>query len=67
LSNKYFAEIILNQKTIEDLLPFINDNWSTATKLIDMVPAFDFRTMGTWEFSIFEHIMLYRFWFKIVE
>ena len=32
-----------------------------------MVPALDFRTMGTWEFSIFEHVMLYRFWYKIAE
>lgn len=60
------AEIIFGAKTIDDLLPYVCNNWSTAKKLYNLSP-YDFRTFSTNEFSIFEHVFLYKFWYKILE
>lgn len=44
----------------------MSDNWSTAVNFPDL-PACDFRSMETVELSIFEHILLYKFWYKLIE
>ena len=62
----WMSDILLNCKTIDDLLPFVCDGWSTARRLIEL-PPYDFRTFGTSEFSFFEHVMLYKFWYKVLE
>ena len=28
---------------------------------------YDFRRMASYEFNLFEHIILYKFWYKILE
>ena len=61
-----FANIILGNTSIEEYLVNVKYKWSTTRKLYGMM-EYDFRVMATWEFSIFEHIMLYRFWYKFIE
>ena len=65
-TTSWFADIVLNFKNLEQLLPYVCDNWSTAKNLLE-VPSLDFRTFGTSEFSIFEHVLLYKFWYKLCE
>jgi hypothetical protein len=60
------ADIILGKRNIESWLPYVHENWSTTIKLYEIAP-YDFRTFGTCEFSIFDHILLYKFWYKIME
>jgi len=60
------ADIILNSKHLDDMLPYVCNNWSTAKRLHD-IPPYDFRTYGTYEFSIFEHVLFYKFWYKTLE
>lgn len=68
-----FADIILGKKSIDDYLTNkytseVNGQlWSTAKTMQKMWPDYDLRTMDTWELTIFEHYMLFRFWFKILE
>lgn len=66
LSKGALADVILGKKTIEHFLPSFQDGWSSSKKL-KLIPQCDFRTKGTYEFSIFEHVMLYRFWFKLMQ
>ena len=60
------SDIIMGTKKIDNLLPYIYEDWSTAVKLFDLAP-YDFRTFGTYQFSIFEHVFLYKFWYKILD
>lgn len=62
----WMTDILLNRKNIDDLLPYICENWSTAKRLTE-IPVYDFRTFGTQEFNIFEHVLLYKYWYKILE
>ena len=64
--SKGFSEIILQKMTIDHLLPYTHDNWSTAVEFHDF-PPHDFRLNASYEFSIFEHVLLYRLWYKIME
>ena len=66
LSKSAIADVILGKKTIENYLPSFQDGWSSSKKL-KLLPQCDFRTKATFEFSIFEHMMLYRFWFKLMQ
>ena len=61
-----FANIILGNSTIDDYLTNKKDNWSTNTDL-QGITEYDFRTMSSYEFNLFEHMLLYRFWYKILE
>ena len=67
------AAIILGSKTIEDFLPNKHGKgcsaafWSTAKTLSDMCPEHDFLSLETTEFNVFEHFLLYRFWYKILQ
>jgi hypothetical protein len=64
--SKGFSEIILQKMTIDDLLPYVHDNWSTASEFHDF-PPHDFRLNASYEFTIFEHVLLYRLWYKLME
>lgn len=61
--NSCMSDILLNRKTIDNLLPYVCDNWSTAKKIQCL---YDFRSMGTCEFTLFEHIILYKYWYKLI-
>ena len=61
--NSSISEILLNRKTIDNLLPYVCDNWSTAKKIQSL---YDFRSMGTCEVTLFEHILLYKYWYKLI-
>ena len=52
--------------TIDNLLPYVHDNWSTASEFYDW-PPYDFRLNASYEFTIFEHVLLYRLWYKLME
>jgi len=61
------ADVIFNQKTIDDFLPgLIKGYWNSSKSLTGISPH-DFRTFDTYELSMFEHIILFRFWHKILE
>ena len=60
------ADILLGSVTIDALLPYVCDSWSTSKKLVNIAP-FDFQTLPFNEFSLFEHILLYKFWYKILD
>ena len=64
------ADILLNTKTVENFFPpgtFHKEyTISIAQKLINL-KAHDFRAMASYELNIFEHVLLYRFWYKLVE
>lgn len=61
-----FANVILGNHTLDDYLTNKRDNWSTNVNLQGIVD-YDFRTMPSYEFNIFDHIILYKFWYKILE
>ena len=61
-----FAKVILGNSTIDEFLATVNNRCSTSRKLYGM-SQYDFRVLASWEFTIFEHVMLYRFWYKILE
>lgn len=65
-----FSDIIMNTKTVENFFPpgtYDKElSISIALKLHNL-PPHDLRTMASHELSIFEHILLYRFWYKILE
>lgn len=65
-----FADILLNTKTVENFFEpgtFHKEySVSIAQKLINL-KAHDFRTMPSYELTIFEHVLLYRFWYKLIE
>ena len=65
-ASKGLLEVILNRKTIDDFLLVLEGNWSQVRNLYGH-PNCDFRNMSTYEFSIFEHVMLYKFWYKLLE
>lgn len=61
-----FAKIILGNSTIDEFLATVTNKCSTTKKLYG-ISQYDFRVLANWEFSIFEHVMLYRFWYKMLE
>lgn len=61
-----FAKIILGTSSIDEFLATVTNRCSTSKKLYG-ISQYDFRLLATWEFSFFEHILLYRFWYKMLE
>ena len=65
-ASKGLLDVILYRKTIDEFLLVLEGNWSQV-KSLHGHPNCDFRNMSTYEFSIFEHVMLYKFWYKLLE
>lgn len=64
-----FSDILLNRKNIDHFLPgdyICSESMSTSRKLIGL-PPHDFRMYASYEFSLFEHVVLYKFWYKLLE
>lgn len=64
------ADILLSNKSVEDFFPpgtyHKQYPLSIAQKLTNC-GAHDFRSMATYEFNVFEHVMLHRFFYKLLE
>jgi len=62
-----FADVLFNLKTIDDFLPgLIRGEWNSSPSLVGLSPH-DFRNFASFDMSLFEHILFYRFWYKLME